>query len=109
MRPCHPITMLLAVSLVLAGCSGAPAPPATPPPAVEEYKYNELPAECFPGYRHLVDEFTRPMINQLDDVRVTASSTAAQSAPMREPPGSTTAPANPFAWAMPWFGTATCG
>lgn len=61
---------LLAVSLTVTGCGGAPAPLATPPPAMEEYKYNELPAECFPGYRHLVDEFARPMINQLNDVRV---------------------------------------
>jgi hypothetical protein len=69
MRRRHPITMLLAASLAVTGCGGAPAPPTTPPAAVE-YKYNELPAECFPGYRHLVDEFARPMINQLDDVRV---------------------------------------
>jgi hypothetical protein len=69
-RSRYPIVMLLAASLAITGCGGAPVPPATPPPAMEEHKYNELPAECFPGYRHLVDEFARPMINQLDDVRV---------------------------------------
>jgi hypothetical protein len=69
-RPRHPIMILLAASPAVTGCGGAPASLATPPPAMEEYKYHELPAECFPGYRHLVDEFARPMINQLDDVCV---------------------------------------
>jgi hypothetical protein len=64
-RPRRPFMMLLVASLTVTGCGGAP-PPATPPPAAAEYKYNELPAECFPGYRHLVDEFARPMIDQIN-------------------------------------------
>jgi hypothetical protein len=88
-RPRHPITMLLAVSLALAGCGGAPTPPATPLPAVAEYKYNELPAECFPGYRHLVEEFARSMVNQIDQLNEGHVISNIDSRPIRNtlPPG----------------------
>lgn len=89
MRSRHPITMLLAVSLALAGCGGAPKPPATPLPAVPEYKYNELPAECFPGYRNLVEEFARSMVNQIDQLNEGHVISNIDSRPIRNniPPG----------------------
>ena len=81
--------MLLAVSLALAGCGGAPKPPATPLPAVPEYKYNELPAECFPGYRNLVEEFARSMVNQIDQLNEGHVISNIDSRPIRNniPPG----------------------